>query len=413
MSFFAGISIIITLSALLGYVNHRWLKLPTTIGVMVLSLVIGISLKGVDIFYPEFIAPIKKNLTAFDFSSFLLDTILCFMLFAGSLHVNLADLKKTWTTVVSYATIGVLISTLLIGFFSKWVLGIFGFEVDFIVCLLFGALISPTDPIAVIGILSNYNIPKKLKVEIVGESLFNDGVGVVVFTVIYSVMQLGVASFTFTNLFHAFALEVFGGLTIGLLVGYVGYLLIKSIDSYQNEVLISLAIVMGGYSLANSIHASGPLAMVVAGLLIGSKSKQKLMSDISTDYLNKFWELIDEICNTILFVLIGLEIFLVSIKGSYLILGAAFILLTLLVRFISLVPAYFIFNRKEKKKMLGLSILTWGGLRGGISIALALSLNGKVPYSDLFLVITFCIVLFSIVFQGLSIKWLLKKYETD
>jgi len=411
MSIFSAISLIITLSALLGYVNHKWLKLPSTIGVMILSLGIGVSLKIVERFSPDTVAPIRSYMIDFDFSSFVLDIILCFLLFAGALHVKFSELKQVRTTVLSYATVGVLISTFLIGFLAYWILPLFGYQPHLIVCLLFGALISPTDPIAVIGILAKYNVPKKLKVEIVGESLFNDGVGVVVFMIIYSAMQLGIESLTAASLLEIFSLEVLGGLGIGLVVGYVGYLLMKSIDHYQSEILISLAIVMGGYSLASAIHASGPLAMVVAGLLIGNAGKSKAMSDTTAEYIDKFWELIDEICNTILFVLIGLEIFMVPIKLHYVLMGGIFIVITLLARFISLLPSYLIFNRDEKNKLLGLGILTWGGLRGGISVALVLSLSKKTPYIEMFMVITFCIVLFSIVVQGLTVSKLLKRYK--
>lgn len=410
MDLFAAISLIITLSALLGYINHRWLKFPPTIGVTVLSLIVGVGLKIAGAFFPETIAPLRANMQAFDFSSFVMNSILCFLLFAGSLHVNMANLKNTWASVLSYATVGTLVSTFLIGVTARLVLGWFGIEVPFIVCLLFGSLISPTDPIAVIGILSQYSIPKKLKTEIIGESLFNDGVGVVLFTIIFSVTQLGPESLTFLNVAKIFSIEVGGGIAIGLVIGYAGYLLMRSIDYYQTEIMLSLAIVMGGYSLAHYLHASGPLAMVVAGLLIGNKGKQDAMSDTTAEYVDKFWELVDEICNTVLFVLIGLEIFLLPLNSQHLLIGGLFIVISLLARYISLFPAYMIFNRKEPNMFLGLKILTWGGLRGGISIALALTLTGKVPHSDLFLVLTFCVVIFSILIQGLSIKKLLKRY---
>jgi monovalent cation:H+ antiporter, CPA1 family len=411
MTIFSAISVIITLSALLGYINHRWLKLPSTIGVMILSLIVGISLKIFGSFYPESIAPFREYLNEFDFSAFVLDIILCFLLFAGALHVKFAELKEARATVISYATIGVLISTFLVGYLTYWILPLFNYHPQLIICLLFGALISPTDPIAVIGILAKYNVPKKLKVEIVGESLFNDGVGVVVFMIIYSVMQKGIESLTPYSLFHIFAEEVIGGLAIGLAVGYIGYRLMKSIDHYQSEVLISLSIVMGGYTLADLMHASGPLAMVVAGLLIGNQGKRAAMSDTTAEYLDKFWELIDEICNTILFVLIGLEVFIIPVETNYLLLGGLFVIITLFARFISLTPSYFILNRKQDNKLLGLITLTWGGLRGGISIALVLSLSKKTPYIGMFLVITFCIVLFSIVVQGLTVSKLLKRYK--
>lgn len=407
LEFFA---IIISISAIFGYINHKWLKLPTTIGVMLISVVLGVSLKSIESLNPDYISPLRNFLTGFDFSAFVLDFILCFLLFAGSLHVNISQLKGAKATVFSYATLGVLISTFLIGIMTYSVVSWFGYDLNLVSCFLFGALISPTDPIAVIGILAKYKIPQKLKTEIVGESLFNDGVGVVVFTVIFSLITGGDGAFTFGKVFEIFAVEVFGGIGIGLLIGYVGYLLMKSIDHYQTEILITLAVVTGGYTIASHLHASGPLAMVVAGLLIGNKGKSHAMSDTTAEYIDKFWELIDEICNTILFVLMGLEIFLVPFDTSYLVVGCILICVALAARYISLLPAFFLFNRKETRKGLNLSVLTWGGLRGGISIALALSLTNQIEGSSLFIVSTYCIVLFSILVQGLSIKKLLSKY---
>jgi monovalent cation:H+ antiporter, CPA1 family len=407
LEFFA---IIISISAIFGYVNHKWLKLPTTIGVMLISVVLGIALKLIESLNPDSISPLRNFLTGFDFSSFVLDFILCFLLFAGSLHVNLTELKGAAATVFSYATLGVLISTFLIGVATKIIVSWFGYDINFISCLLFGALISPTDPISVIGILSKYKIPQKLKTEIIGESLFNDGVGVVIFAVIYSLIIGGNEAFTVGNVLKIFSIEVVGGLGIGFLVGYMGYILMKSIDHYQTEIMITLAVVTGGYTIASQFHASGPLAMVIAGLLIGNKVKKHAMSDITAEYLDKFWELIDEICNTILFVLMGLEIFLVPFDISYLLVGFILIFVSLAARYISLLPAFFVFNRKEPNKSLNLAVLTWGGLRGRISIALALSLTNKIEGCSLFIVSTYCIVIFSIIVQGLSIKKLLRRY---
>ncbi len=407
LDFFA---IIITISAVFGYINYKWLKLPTTIGVMLISVVLGIALKIIETINPTYISPLRDFLTGFDFSAFVLDFILCFLLFAGALHVKIGQLKGVKATVFSYATLGVLISTLLIGLATHIVSGWFGINIDLISCFLFGALISPTDPIAVIGILSKYKIPQKLKTEIIGESLFNDVVGVVIFAVIYSIILGGKEALTFGNIFEIFAVEVFGGIGIGLLIGYIGYFLMKSIDHYQTEILITLAVVTGGYTIASHFHASGPLAMVVAGLIIGNKGKEFAMSDTTAEYVDKFWELIDEICNTILFVLMGLEIFLVPYDTNYIIIGTILIIVALVGRYVSLLPAFFLFNRNETRESLNLAVLTWGGLRGGISIALALSLTNKIEGSSLFIVSTYCIVLFSILVQGLSIKKLLSKY---
>jgi CPA1 family monovalent cation:H+ antiporter len=407
LEFFA---IIISISAVFGYINHKWLKLPTTIGVMLISVVLGIALKIIETINPTYISPLRDFLTGFDFSAFVLDFILCFLLFAGALHVKIGQLKGAKATVFSYATLGVLISTLLIGLATHVVIGWFGINLDLISCFLFGALISPTDPIAVIGILSKYKIPQKLKTEIIGESLFNDGVGVVIFAVIYSIILGGTEALTFGNIFEIFSVEVFGGVGIGLLIGYLGYFLMKSIDHYQTEILITLAVVTGGYTISSHFHASEPLAMVVAGLIIGNKGKEFAMSDTTAEYVDKFWELIDEICNTILFVLMGLEIFLVPYDTNYILIGSILIIVALIGRYISLLPAFFLFNRHEKRKSLNLAVLTWGGLRGGISIALALSLTNKIEGSSLFIVSTYCIVLFSILVQGLSIKKLLIRY---
>jgi CPA1 family monovalent cation:H+ antiporter len=407
LEFFA---IIVSVSAVFGYVNHKWLRLPTTIGVMLISVITGVTLKLIENWNPIYISPLRNFLTGFDFSSFVLDFILCFLLFAGSLHVNISQLKGARGTVFTYATLGVLISTIVIGFLTHLIVGWFGINLDLVSCFLFGALISPTDPIAVIGILSQYKIPQKLKTEIIGESLFNDGVGVVVFAVVFSLISGGEGAFTFGNVAKIFSVEVFGGIGIGLFIGYIGYFMMKTIDHYQTEILVTLAIVTGGYSIASHFHASGPLAMVVAGLLIGNKGKANAMSDITSEYVDKFWELIDEICNTILFVLMGLEIFLVPFDTQYILIGIILIIVSLIARYVSLLPAFFIFNRKEQNKRLNLAVLTWGGLRGGISIALVLSLYNKVEGSSLFIVSTYCIVLFSILVQGLSIKKLLAKF---
>lgn len=406
LDFFA---VLITFSALFGYFNHKWLKLPATIGVMLISVTLGVFLKIISNAQPELVLPLKELFIQFDFSSFVLDFILSFLLFAGALHVNLTQLKGTRSTVFSYATIGVIISTFIIGVLMKVLASLFNFEIDLVNCLLFGALISPTDPIAVIGILSKYKIPQKLKTEIVGESLFNDGVGVVVFTVIYSIITEK-GTIDYSGVGKLFIVEVLGGIGIGLFIGYAGYWLMKNIDHYQTEIMITLAVVTGGYSLAAHLHTSGPLAMVIAGLIIGNKGKMHAMSDVTAEYVDKFWELIDEICNTLLFILMGFEIFLVPFDSNFLIIGLMSIFVALTARYISLLPAFFIFNKNEVRKALNLSVLTWGGLRGGISIALALSISKKVDGGNMFVVCTYCIVLFSILVQGLSIKRLLKRY---
>lgn len=403
-------AIIISISAACGYINHKWLHLPTTVGVMLISVISGIVLKTIEGFNPQSISPLRGFLTGFDFTSFVLDFILCFLLFASALHVKLGQLKGARATVFSYATIGVIISTLIIGSATSILLSMFGYEIIPVHCFLFGALISPTDPIAVTGILNKYKIPQKLKSELIGESLFNDGIGLVAFTVIYSLIMDGRDAVTAGKVAEIFCIEVIGGLGIGLAIGYIAYMMMKTIDHYPTEIMVTLAVVTGGYSLATWTHASGPLAMVAAGLLIGNYGKENAMSDLTAEYVDKFWELIDEICNTVLFVLMGLEIFLVPYNPTYLLIGCILIVVVLAARYISLLPAFFLFNKREPRKSLHLAVLTWGGLRGGISIALALSLNNSIRESNLFIVSTYCIVLFSILAQGLSINRLLQKY---
>lgn len=410
MSVFSIIAIIFSVSAILGYINHRWMNLPGAIGVMLLSLLLGITLKIIGHFSPELTVAFEAQLRSFDFGTFLMDITLCFLLFAGSLHVRYNELKEVRSTVVSYATFGVIASTFITAFLTQLVFGLFNYEVDFITCLLFGALISPTDPIAVMGIISKFNLPKKLKVEIVGESLFNDGVGVIVFSVIYSVYKAGAESVTAMEVLKLFIIEVAGGIFVGGLIGYIGYYLIKTIDHYQTEIIITLAIVMGGYSLANAFHASGPLAMVVAGIFIGNKGKNEAMSDLTAEYLDKFWELVDEICNTLLFVIMGIEVFLMPFDTTYFLISVILIAVVLVSRFLSLLPPFYILNHKDNKGILNLNVLTWGGLRGGISLALALSLANQVKYSELFLIVTYTIVVFSVVVQGLTMSKLLKRY---
>lgn len=410
MEIFNAITFIVTVAALLGFINKKWIKLPTTIGMMVLSLLIGLALKIFNAFYPLSLKPVISQLSEFNFSTIVLDVILCFLLFAGALQVKWSDLRQARFNVMTYASIGVVISSLLIGYLSWLLLNSLGYPVNFIVCVLFGSLISPTDPVAVISILSKFKLPRKLKLEIIGESLFNDGIAVVVFAISYSLMRHGATEDSYLKFAQFFSQEVFGGLIIGVVLGYIGFFLVRSIDHYQTEIMISLSIVMGGYSVASSIHASGPLAMVVAGLMMGNKVKNE-MSDRTAEYVEKFWDLIDRICNTILFLLIGLQIFFIEFKKEYILLSGVFIVLVLICRFLSLMPVYMLLNRKQSNKWLGLSIITWGGLRGGISIALVLSLSRKMPYSEMFLVITYCIVVFSIVVQGLTMPLLLRRYE--
>jgi CPA1 family monovalent cation:H+ antiporter len=411
MEIFSFFSILISVSAIFAYFNHRYLRLPTAIGLMVLGLLMSIVILIINLFIPTVEQKVEEVLREIDFSAFLLDTILCFLLFAGSLHVKLPMLFSLKKQIASYATLGVLISTFIIGSLIYYIFPLFSVQVSFITCLLFGALISPTDPIAVLGILTKANVPKKVETEIVGESLFNDGTGVVAFLTILQIIQSKGQEIQTSQIAILILEEVGGGLLLGFALGYIGYWLLKSIDHYQTEVLITLALVMGGYSLAQEIHFSGPLAMVVAGLFIGNKGRMSAMSDVTEEYVDKFWELIDEILNALLFVLIGLEFLLIPFEISFVIVGLVAVFVVLLARVIAVGLPLYIFNSKEKDNGKTLILLTWGGLRGGISVALALLAYNKVPEGSVLIVATYVVVLFSIIFQGLTIERLIKKLK--
>ena len=313
---------------------------------------------------------------------------------------------------MSFALFSTFTSTFLVGGFSYGLLNLIGLEVDFIYCLLFGALISPTDPIAVLGILKQAGAPKKLETKIVGESLFNDGVGVVIFLTIYKIAEGG-TDITFLGISKLFAVEVFGGIALGLALGWVTYKLLKSINDYDVEVIITLAAVMGGTVLAQKLHVSAPLAMVTAGLIVGTDTvRNSSMSEITEQYVDKFWELLDILLNTILFVMIGMEILVLTFDSQYILAGILCIPMLLFARYLSLMIPIKIFSKKLDFVPNTNLIMTWGGLRGGISIALALSLT-TVMHRDLFLVITYIIVVFSIIGQGLTVGKLIKKLQKE
>ena len=358
--------------------------------------------------FPSVTTFIKQELSAIDFSEFLLGILLSFLLFAGSLRLNMNQMLASAKSITVFATVGVLISTFLMGTLAFYVLQIFSIDIPFINCLLFGALISPTDPIAVLSILKEARISDAIRIKIEGESLFNDGIGIVVFVTIMQLAGSGIENLNVGSIVLLFFREAVGGIIAGFIIGYVGYRLLRSIDHFQTEILITLAMVMGGYSLCHFLHVSGPLAMVVAGLITGNKSMENAMSDITRDYTEKFWEITEDVLNAILFILIGLQLAIISFKFNLLIIGLVMAFLLILVRYISLlVPAFSFFFKKDLKNKT-LEIMTWGGLRGGISIALALSLPQSM-YKDIFVPVTFIIVLFSIIVQGFSMKWFMKK----
>ena len=401
MKLFNILAILITLSAGFSYLNHRFIRLPNTIGLMIMALLVSLGLALLGPFSFGLKAEAQRLLANIDFDETLLHGMLSFLLFAGALHVNLSDLAKQKWIIGLLATVGVLGSTFSMGFISRWVLGLLGIEMPLIDCLLFGALISPTDPIAVLGILKKVGVPESLETKITGESLFNDGVAVVIF-LIFLEIATGTREVTTASVVGLFAKEALGGVVFGLIIGWIAYRMLKSIDNYQVEVLITLALVTGGFALADELHISGPIAIVVAGLLIGNHGRLLAMSDLVRDHLDNFWELVDEVLNAVLFVLIGLEVLALTFSREYFIAGVLFIPLLLVVRFLSVGGPVLIMRRFRTFSPKVVTILTWGGLRGGISVALALSLPpGK--HRELILAMTYIIVVFSIVVQGLTI----------
>ena len=483
MDLFSIVSVIIVLSALFGYINVRFLKLPNTIGLMVIAIVFTLLLLVSSYFSGFFLDAAKSLVEHIDFEEVLLKVLLGFLLFAGALHTNFDQLHVQRWPVLIFSTVGVLASTFLVAAAIYFIFPQIGFEPKFIYCLLFGALISPTDPIAVLGILKKAGVPKILETKIVGESLFNDGVGVVVFLTISAVAfgpshghgkentqrevqeanQLLITHASFDqeeepiadpaagdekslesnqplhsgelstpsedntddsgeekgtsiwDVIQLFVTEVFGGILLGGALGYVTFWLLRSIDDYEIEVMITLACVMGGYSLATWLDWSAPLAIVVAGLIVGNDTvRETAMSAQTEQYVDRFWELVDMLMNAILFVLIGLEMLILKLTSSYINAALIAIVVVLVARFVSLMIPVRFFQKKLQFVPHTTTVMTWGGLRGGISIALALSLPHSMNHGDgemfrdLFVTVTYGVVVFSIIVQGLSVGKLAK-----
>jgi CPA1 family monovalent cation:H+ antiporter len=395
--------ICLVLTALLAYVNLRFIGLPTVIGVMAIALLLSFVLIGLDHLGIGRLHDFEVSLLAsIDFSDVLMQGMLSLLLFAGALHIDVAELKSYWWQVGVLAIFGTVVSALLVACALWYFLPLLGLELAWMYCLLFGALISPTDPIAVIGILKSAGAPTSLEVVISSESLFNDGVGVVMFTLVLGTLSAGAAP-TFAAGAILLAREAGGGIAFGWALGFVTYRLLKSIDSYQEEVLITLAAVMGGYALATRLDISGPLAMVVAGLLVGHKGRALAMSDTTRLHLDMFWSLIDAILNSVLFVLIGMEVIVVAFPTSVLLASIGAIVITLVARLISVATPVIAFKRAFRLPRGAWQVLTWGGLRGGISVALALALPAGSE-KNVMLAMTYAVVVFSILIQGLTIR---------
>jgi CPA1 family monovalent cation:H+ antiporter len=408
MDGFAFLSLILTTAAVLAWVNHRWVKLPTAIGVLLVALAMSLGLTALDALGLNLAGPVEALLVRFDFAHGLMDIMLAFLLFAGALHVDLDDLRGQGYVIGLLATVGVLATTALVGFGTTIVAGWFGVDLPLLHGMLFGALIAPTDPIAVMGILRTAGVPRSIETKIAGESLFNDGVGVVIFAALAGVAaatSAGEPTPGFGDVASLLVSEVGGSLLLGLVGGWIAYRMLRLADDPQVEVMITLALASGLYALAQAVHASGPLTAVIAGLFIGNTGRRFGMSDTTRHHVDTFWELIDGILNVILFVLLGMEVLVIHTGGTGLALGLAAIPLVLAARWLSVSGVVALLGRRRQFSKGAVPILTWGGLRGGISVALALSLTGVVPAEtrDLLLATTYVVVIFSVAVQGLTI----------
>lgn len=415
MSIFDIASLLVLLAALFGYLNLRYFKLPSAIGLMVIALISSLIVIFVDSFTPSF--HMRDIITDFigriDLNETLMKGMLAFLLFAGALHVNLDDLCERRYTIAGLATVGVIISTVLTGSATFYILKLIGLEISYMYALVFGALISPTDPVAVIGILKTTGTSRSLEAKITGESLFNDGVGIVIFIILAAAASAGPdAGFSVIDASVLFVQEAVGGAALGSVVGYIAYRAMKSIDNYQIEVMITLALVMFISSIASKLHMSGPIAVVAAGLLIGNHGKRFAMSSTTIDHVEKFWTLVDEILNAVLFLIIGMEAFAIRFERSYLLSGLMIVPTVIAARFISVSIPIRLLQFKREFSHGAIRILTWSGLKGGISVALVLSLP---PFSgrDLFLTGTYIVVLFSIIVQGLTLRPFVNRIQSE
>ena len=484
MSFFDIAGILVALAAAFAFINHKLLKLPTTVGLMLLAMLHAVALLVIDWIVPGAgaLTAAETLIGSIDFDQTLMQGMLGYLLFAGALHVNLNDLKQQTAVIALLATIGVLATTFIVGGLTYVTTGWLGIEVRFIYCLIFGSIVAPTDPIAVLGIVKSLGAPKSLETKIAGESLFNDGVGVVVFIALLGIAGLGghgeshedlkkkdefnrvveqiqedsgirpnvdgdpptvilderideahlerehphdvqesmeKAEKKAIDVAKLFALEAGGGIALGFVLGLLAFFLLRSIDHYATEILLSLAVVTGGYALAMKLHLSGPLAMVVAGLILGNHGRTLAMSDRTREHLDTFWELVDELLNAVLFVLIGLEVLVLSFKEQYLLAGALAIPTALLARFLSVGTVVTALKKATSREFTphAIKVMTWGGLRGGISVALALSLKEEIHaqqsqydnVGELVLTMTYVVVAFSILVGGLTMGPMLRR----
>ncbi len=395
------IAVFLTLAAVFSWLNHRWLKLPTTIGVMAISLatslVLLLPIPGMEGIEHD----VRAMLATMDLRKTLLHGVLGFLLFAGALHVRLTDLAEHKWVILTLASASVVGSTMVVGAGAYALFGWLGIPVAAVYCLLLGALISPTDPIAVLGILKRAGAPRSLENQIAGESLFNDGVAVVIFLALFG-MASGAQEITASGLAALLLQEAFGGLILGLAAGWIALRMLSGVDDYKVEVMVTLALASGSYALANRLGVSGPIAVAVAGLIVGNLGREAVMSPRTMERVDNFWELVDEILNAVLFVHIGLEVMVISLSGKYILAGLATIPLVLFARAVSVGLPIGIMRRFRSFSPGVVTLLTWGGLRGGVSVALALSLPDS-DARDILVTVTYLVVAFSILVQGLTL----------
>lgn len=411
MELYYTFSVLIVLASFFAYLNVRFLKLPGTIGIMIIAMLVSVAIRLLgDQYFPETTKEFFMLIQEFDFTEILMGAMLNFLLFAGALHINVSDLREHKWPILTYASVSVVLSALIIALLFYTVAPMLGLEIPFIYCLLFGTLISPTDPIVVLGILKEAKVPKMIETKITGESLFNDGVAVVMFAVVLKMATDVNFDATFGSIAKLFLLEAGGGILLGALLGFTASNVMKKIDDYKVSVLITLSIVMGGFLIAKELHFSSPLAMVIAGLIIGNFGKSVAMSETTRDYLSKFWELIDEILNAILFLFIGFELLMLPDLQEQLLLGVVAIFICLLARTLAIfIPASTILRKNTYSKG-SLTTMVWGGIRGGVSIALVMSIPNSVgEIKDVLLEVTYIVVLFSIVVQGLTVGKVAKR----
>jgi CPA1 family monovalent cation:H+ antiporter len=394
-------SLLIVLAGLFGAINYLFLKLPSAIGILVVALFASFGVLGLDLLVPTLgIADVARSvITGIDFSDALLEGMLGLLLFAGALHVKLSDLKQQWRLVFLMATLGVALSTAVVGFGFSWITGM-----PLMIALVFGSLISPTDPVAVLGVLREANLRKSLETKIAGESLFNDGVGYVVFLVLVGLAFPGDDHHGsgLADALTLFVQEALGGAVLGVVLGWLTFRIMRQIDDYSLEVLLTLGLAFGGYTLAVWLHVSAPIMAVCAGLLIGDIGAKHGMSEETRDYVDAFWKMIDEILNAVLFLLIGFEVFAIAFEADYLVSGVFAIALALVARLSAVAVPVLVLKPFREFSRGVIPIMTWGGLKGGISVALALSLPDS-EWKPLILTATYVVVIFSIVVQGLTV----------